>query len=313
MSHHAVKVLGINVSTISKERILERIRIYIDENDKLKSQRSTEFVKPLTFVTPNPEQIMYAQGDNHFADLLNGADIAIPDGIGIVFAMWLLRGNQIARADYKMLNRISGVDLMTDMVNLAERRGFTIGLIGGRGGVALEALDCLRKIQTNLHGWAEDAPEFEIRDGKLETERSILSIINEAGINTYFRELARRVSMHRTNMLFIALGAPKQEYFIEKFLQAWEVIERDIKMRISPDVPLTELRPLVIVPVGGAFDMISGHLHRAPLIVRQFGFEWFWRLIQQPWRWKRQIAIARFIIEVITEKFEHKSFTEAKI
>jgi N-acetylglucosaminyldiphosphoundecaprenol N-acetyl-beta-D-mannosaminyltransferase len=312
MSYRTVKVQGINVSTKSKERILEYIDKYIADNSKLKHQRSAETVKPMVVVTPNPEQITYSKSDPHFADILNRADLAIPDGIGLVLAMKILRVNQMARSDYRMLNRISGVDLMGDMVQLAVRQGFTIGLIGGRGDVALKALECLQKKQLNLQGWAEEAPEFDIRDGKLETEHSMLGIINEADVNSYFIRLARRVSIRRTNMLFIGLGAPKQEYFIEKFMEAWDLTEREIKRRVSPEVPLTELQPIVLMPVGGAFDMIAGRIIRAPLPVRNIGLEWLWRLIQQPWRWKRQVALARFILAVIDERLRGTAYIEAK-
>jgi N-acetylglucosaminyldiphosphoundecaprenol N-acetyl-beta-D-mannosaminyltransferase len=55
--------------------------------------------------------------------------------------------------------------------------------------------------------------------------------------------------------------------------------------------------------VGGAFDYISGQIRRAPKWIRDLGFEWFYRLVRQPWRIKRQLALPKFIILVAKQKF----------
>ncbi|KKR93879.1 MAG: Glycosyl transferase, WecB/TagA/CpsF family, partial [Candidatus Levybacteria bacterium GW2011_GWA2_41_15] len=54
--------------------------------------------------------------------------------------------------------------------------------------------------------------------------------------------------------------------------------------------------------VGGAFDFISGKVHRAPKFVRGLGLEWLFRLAIQPWRIKRQVALIKFTALVIKEK-----------
>jgi N-acetylglucosaminyldiphosphoundecaprenol N-acetyl-beta-D-mannosaminyltransferase len=54
-------------------------------------------------------------------------------------------------------------------------------------------------------------------------------------------------------------------------------------------------KPVILMAVGGAFDMLAGKIPRAPKLVQQMGFEWLWRLFQEPWRWKRQLAIFEFL------------------
>lgn len=86
----------------------------------------------------------------------------------------------------------------------------------------------------------------------------------------------------KTDILFIAFGSPKQEIWI------YENLKR---------LPIK-----AAVGVGGAFDMISGEVRRAPGVIRIFGFEWLYRLIRQPWRAKRQFSLVKFVFLVLRER-----------
>lgn len=86
------------------------------------------------------------------------------------------------------------------------------------------------------------------------------------------------------DILFVAFGAPKQEMWISKNLNK-------IPVKIA-------------IGVGGAFDYISGKTLRAPGFIRNIGLEWLFRLIAQPWRIKRQLALLEFIWLVIKEKLK---------
>lgn len=78
-----------------------------------------------------------------------------------------------------------------------------------------------------------------------------------------------------TNLLFVAFGPPKQEKWIRK--------------------NLPHLSVKVAMVVGGGFDYISGKVPRAPKFIRAIGFEWLFRLLIQPWRLKRQLALLKYI------------------
>lgn len=84
------------------------------------------------------------------------------------------------------------------------------------------------------------------------------------------------------DILFVAYGFPKQEEWMSE--------------RIGR-VPVG-----VMISVGGSFDYLSGNVQRAPQVVRSIGFEWLYRLIRQPWRIKRQLALLEFIWLVLKEK-----------
>src|SRR3989344_1780184 len=102
-------ILQIRVTTSSREVILEEIKKYLFHTSKKKPN-------PLVVTTPNSEQIVLAQKNRRFADVLNKADVALPDGIGPVWALRLL-------GSVRTLDRISGVDFMGDLVGLAEDQG----------------------------------------------------------------------------------------------------------------------------------------------------------------------------------------------
>lgn len=88
----------------------------------------------------------------------------------------------------------------------------------------------------------------------------------------------------RIDVLFVAMGFPKQEIWIS---------EKHNKKNIH-----------VAMGVGGAFDFISGSVMRAPNVLQAFGLEWFFRLIVQPWRIKRQLQLVSFGLLVLSEFFQ---------
>jgi N-acetylglucosaminyldiphosphoundecaprenol N-acetyl-beta-D-mannosaminyltransferase len=81
----------------------------------------------------------------------------------------------------------------------------------------------------------------------------------------------------------VAFGSPNQELWIEHHKK--------------------EFKNCVVMGVGGAFDFLGGRVMRAPLFIRQLGFEWFFRLLIQPWRLRRQMRLVRFLGLVIQEFF----------
>ena len=124
MGLHAVKIQEINITNSSKKDILKEVEKYLDSTDKRIS-------KPFTIVTPNPEQIVLATKDLHFAQLLNRADVSLPDGIGL----------RLARPK-EILEAITGIEFMEELVAVAEDRHVTITLIVAAPGVAGKTFGC---------------------------------------------------------------------------------------------------------------------------------------------------------------------------
>ena len=295
MSLKKTEILKISITTESKERILEYIKKYLVSRSSFTVKQGKNKSKPLNIVTPNPEQIVYAQKDKHFANILNRADVAIPDGIGIVLAHRFLHSQLTTHHSSLPLRRIPGIDLMEDLVKMGAERGDRIALIGGRRGVAVEALECLQQKYPNLAGWAQDGPEFEMKNEKLKMKNG------KQNQDIYFEQLARRIRENNTKIVFVGLGAPKQEYFMRLLATRYQLLARKQKKKIaSNQSPVAS--SLILMSVGGSFDILAGRTPRASLVVRSLGLEWLWRLIREPWRFRRQLALVEFVRLVLWTK-----------
>jgi N-acetylglucosaminyldiphosphoundecaprenol N-acetyl-beta-D-mannosaminyltransferase len=246
---------GLNTFTIAEIRLIGSFKAQLlAELEKKIDSRHKIFV-----VTPNPEFIVFAQANPWFKKILNQADLAIPDGVGLVWASKLL-GNPIKE-------RISGTDLMENLCQLAAKKNWSVYLLGGWPGVAQKALAVLKKRYPGLKGWAETGPKISNQEFRIKN--------NEFWV--------KKINQKKPDLLFVALGMGKQEKLIA---DNWP----DLKVKLA-------------MGVGGAFDYLSGEIPRAPNWLRKIGFEWFYRLIREPWRWRRQLALVRFVWLVVKEKF----------
>ncbi len=248
-----INIFGVNVTSSKKSEILEYL-LNISYDGK----------GPKVIFTPNPEIIMHAVKNPEFKDILNKADIALPDGVGVTLAARILKNERVPR--------ISGADFMLDLVSLISQKNeelktaqkgknetsksvYGIGLFGGQPGIAELTAECLQKKYSGTQILYID------------------SEWNEANLKG-----------KKLKVLFVALGHPKQEKWI---------------MEHKDTIPAE-----IIMAVGGSFDFISGRVRRAPAWIQKIGLEWLFRLVNQPWRWKRQLALISFIKEVGKEALQ---------
>lgn len=94
--------------------------------------------------------------------------------------------------------------------------------------------------------------------------------------------IARDIARSGARLIFVGLGSPRQEYWLAEHLH--------------------ETGAGAGVGVGGSFDVISGRLERAPAPVRRLGLEWLYRLMKEPRRWRRQLALPRFVWLVVLDE-----------
>ena len=95
-------------------------------------------------------------------------------------------------------------------------------------------------------------------------------------------EVIERVRAVAPDLLFVAYGVPAEEKWIAR-------------NRERLGVP-------VMIGVGGAFDFVAGVTRRAPVWMRRVGLEWLHRLVREPWRWRRQLALPRFVVLVLAQR-----------
>ncbi len=220
-------VLDIKIDDITMDEALEIAQSWLQKPGK-------HYI-----VTPNPEFIVEAESDLAFKKILNSADLSIPDGVGLKLA--------------GIKNRITGVDLMENLVELAAEKGYSVGLLGGRNNLAKLTAEKLQNKSPGLKvAFAESGGEVDIQGKSLKSLKSL-----------------------KCDLLFVAFGHGKQEKWINNYLDK---------------IPVK-----VVMGVGGSFEYISGIVPRASKIVRDLGLEWLFRLILQPWRIKRQLALLKYL------------------
>ncbi len=203
--------------------------------------------RPLQIATVNPEFIMAARRRPAFAALLETNPLNVPDGAGVMGAAWL-QGRPLRE-------RVPGVELTLALAERAAREGYRLYLLGAAPGVAAAAAAALKRRFPSLRiVGAEPGDPRPQADG----------------------EVRARIARARPQILLVAYGAPKQEFWIRRNL---------------PHLP-----PLVAVGVGGTFDYLSGRVPRAPRTLRRLGLEWLYRLYRQPWRWRRMAVLPLFAL-----------------
>ncbi len=147
--------------------------------------------------------------------------------------------------------RVAGSDLVGPLLKLAGQRNWRVAFFGAGPGVAEKAAAIAReKWSTNVV--STDAPMVDLKDG--------------AQIDA----IAASLAAQKPDLILFALGAPKQELLMARIAE-----------RVSP---------AVLLGIGASLDFIAGTLKRAPAIMRKTGFEWLYRLAQEPGRlWRRYL------------------------
>jgi N-acetylglucosaminyldiphosphoundecaprenol N-acetyl-beta-D-mannosaminyltransferase len=281
-----VDILGIKISKIGYGSAMDIVEGFLVDKKK-------HYI-----VTPNPEFIVLAQKDLEFRQILNQADLAIPDGVGL-----------------RMGTRVTGVDLMLGLCGLASKKGYSVFLLGGQDGVAEEVAKRLKKRFANLNivGTCEADPGEALSafqaavssaapsDPHPQTSRNPCTIVKNQGANlngllggssvANASSTATLQTGFAVDILFVAYGAPRQEKWIAENL---------------PKIPVK-----VAMGVGGAFDFIAGRKKRAPLTLRRLGLEWFWRLAQEPQRFPRILnATVKFPLLVFLHKLQQNCLSD---
>jgi N-acetylglucosaminyldiphosphoundecaprenol N-acetyl-beta-D-mannosaminyltransferase len=207
--------------------------------------------KPNTIIAINPEKVIKAQSDPNLLSWLNNASLVIPDGIGVVVAGRLLH--------HANIERVPGSELMPAICEASVTKGYKLFLYGASPttvGLAVAKLQ-------------QTYPGIQIagfQDGYLPEEN--------------MQTLIDRINASGANILFVALGSPKQELWMDKYLGQ-----------------LANIR--VCQGVGGTFDVIAGTVKRAPKFFINIHCEWLYRLLSQPKRLLRQTALPIFAYRVI--------------
>ncbi len=227
-------IIGILIDRLSRPEVLTRIDQFV------------QMRRPHQIVTVNADFLSIANREPDFVDLLNAAAISVPDGMPLIWLSRLL-GKPLPE-------RITGTDLLMDCAALAAAKGYRIFLLGAAPGVA----DALAVHLTTRFPGLQIAgtyspPYFDGRNP--EAEAAMVALVRAT----------------HPDMLFVAMGTPKQERWIFNHL--------------------AELNVPVSIGVGGVFNFVTGRIPRAPRLLQQLGLEWLFRLSLEPRRlWRRYLV-----------------------
>ncbi len=213
-------------------------------------------------VSLNPENLVVAQQNKEFKQVLVSAQIRINDGVGVVVA---------SRLHGIEAKRVTGVGLMEELIKLVGRMRLRVLLIGSRPNLALELAECYQRQYPEAKFFGTIGIK-NIRNPAKNEEKKLWTIVGDS----------------KPNLIFVAFGSPEQELWIERHSK--------------------EFTGMVVMGVGGAFDFLSGQVNRAPVFFQKIGLEWLYRLGCQPWRWRRQTRLIKFMWFVIKQKLGCQQF-----
>jgi N-acetylglucosaminyldiphosphoundecaprenol N-acetyl-beta-D-mannosaminyltransferase len=234
---------GVNADNFSVDYALGRVGSWISAHDA-----------PRMIITPDALAALRSRTDARYAKIARAADMALPDGTGFVWALRFL--------GFTIRERIAGVDFVDHLCKLTSSNGWPVYFFGGRPGIAQKTAEVM----------AEKYPGLRVagcRSGYFKPEDS--------------PEIVREIRESGARVLLVALGVPRQEYWLQENLK--------------------EIGSVVGMGVGGSFDVISGDLKRAPERWRRMRLEWLYRTIQEPSRWRRVVKLPLFVILVLMKKF----------
>jgi N-acetylglucosaminyldiphosphoundecaprenol N-acetyl-beta-D-mannosaminyltransferase len=222
--------------------------------------------KPAYVATANAQHIVLIDRDSRLREIYDHADLVVPDGISLLMAA-RLHGRALQE-------RVAGVDMFQALCGLAAENNLHVFLLGGRPNSADLTAGVLRQRWASLRISSYCPPlGFEKTANGLE-------------------ETARAIRTAKPDLLFVGLGAPKQEYWI---------YDHGLPLSIP-----------VSMGVGGSFEMVAGIVSRAPLWIQKSGFEWLYRLCIEPHRmWRRYLIGNLEFAAIIARQRIRRAFLDA--
>lgn len=210
--------------------------------------------KKTFLVTANPEIVMQAKSNPDYLQDIQKADYVIADGIGIII------GSKII--GQPLPERIPGYELMHALLKKGNDSNWSAYFLGAKKEVVELALENIRKLYPNLKiaGY---------HDGFFDWNSNVIQ---------------EEIKSAKPDLVFVALGLPRQENFIAKNLPQFD--------------------KGLFIGVGGSFDVLAGTVKRAPVFWQKLNIEWLYRLLKQPSRWRRQLALPLFVIDMVKERFK---------
>lgn len=238
-----IHILNTHIDNFSMTESLELIDKHIS------TQQS------LHHVVVNAGKIVAMQDDAQLMQSVNEADLINADGQAVVWASKIL--------GKPLKERVAGIDLMANLVELAHKKEYKIFFLGAKEEVVKKV------VQTYTAQYTENIIAG-YRNGYFSTEDE--------------KDIANEIAASGAQILFVAISSPTKENFLYTHKE-------------------TLSKVFFVMGVGGSFDVVAGLVKRAPKWMQNLGLEWLYRLLQEPQRmWKRYLlGNTKFVLLVIKE------------
>lgn len=239
-----IEILHTVIDVLTVEETIERVKEYIDEGCGLH------------LMGVNADKINMLNENERLKTIVNGCGIINADGASVVLASKYLKK--------PLPERVAGIDLMLDLVQLASREHYKVFLLGAKQ-------EIVEKTKAVL---LDNNPGLEIvgiRNGYFKEEN--------------WGEVAEEIRKSGAQLVFVGITSPLKEYIVENFQK-----EQHLNC--------------VFMGVGGSFDVISGSIPRAPIWMQKCNLEWLFRVMQEPKRLFKRYFVGnwKFIMAVVKEK-----------
>lgn len=248
------KVLGVSVDMVDRKEALLTIELWL-----LARHQVLRMV-----VTAYSEFFVKAVNDKYFFEILNKADLVVPDGVSVLAAVdyskrakphdlvnnfWqgLVTGKKILNG--QLGETVTGVWLFEELISLASRKAWKVFLLGGWDDVSAKATKKISELYPDLRV-EFDGGERRVGDDSKTNDRVV-----------------EKINRFKPDLLFVSYNPVKQEKWIAE--------------------NKSRLKAGVAIGVGGTFNEFVGDLRLAPKWMQRMGLKWFWRLILEPARWRR--------------------------
>ncbi len=240
-----------NVSNVNQQEAIAEIDRIIANNER-------SYV-----VTPNLDHIVKLEEDPEFVQVYDGAGLVLPDGNPLIWASKFL--------GTPLKSLVAGSDLFPVLCAHAVSRGYRLFFLGGLEGVAAKAAEVLQQQHPQIQIVGTYSPPFGFDKNATENEK-IIAMINAV----------------KPHILFVGVGAPKQEKWMYRNLDRLEIN--------------------VALGIGASFDFVAGTVKRAPSVLRKVGMEWFWRFSQEPRRlFRRYFVDSTKFVPIIYKQYKQKT------
>lgn len=201
-------------------------------------------------VTADSSSLVRAQTDAKLQDVYGRASLITPDSAGVLWAA--------KRYGASIPARVSGVEILDQVCRISAEKGWKLGFLGAEPGVAALAAE-------NFRGKYPGCQIVGTRDGYFSREKD--------------EEVARELQGWGADVLFVAMGIPRQEIFV---LDTMHIIQAKVG-----------------IGVGGSFDVFSGKVKRAPRLFQRLHLEWLWRVLSDPSKISKIKLLPVFVKDVL--------------